>query len=1707
MKKRLLSLLIIMLAVLMPTKLWAQEPYAVLSEDSTVLTFYYDDQKAARNGMSVGPFSGYPDYQTWYAQRESITSVVFDDSFAGCTTLTSTAYWFYEFENLTSITGISYLKTDNMTDMHDMFVDCSSLTSLDVTSFKTDNVTNMSEMFYRCSSLTSLDVSGFKTDNVTDVSGMFGWCSGLTSLDVSGFKTDNVTDMGGMFWRCSGLTTIDVSGFNTEKVTNMWVMFSDCSGLTSLDVSGFKTDNVTDMSYMFSGCSGLASLDVSGFKTANVTNMREMFYRCSSLMSLDVSGFKTDNVTDMGAMFYGCYGLTSLDVSGFNTDNVTNMRDMFRWCSGLKTIYVGSTWSTSAVTEGSDMFGGCTKIVGGQGTTYDADHIDATYARIDGGPTSETPGYFTRSGDAPYVVEAYAVLSEDSTVLTFYYDGQKAARNGMSVGPFSGYPDYQTWYEQRESITRVVFDASFAGCTTLTSTAYWFYGLKNLTSITGISNLKTDNVTDMTFTFGECSSLASLDVSGFKTDKVTGMSRMFSECSSLTSLDVSGFNTDNVTSMADMFYECSGLASLDVTGFKTDNVTNMMEMFSGCSGLTSLDLSNFNTANVTRMSGMFFNCSGLTSLDVSGFKTDNVTDMYGMFYICSGLTSLDVSGFKTDNVTNMSWMFADCQKLTSLDLGSFKTDNVTNMKAMFDGCSILTSIYVSSEWTTASVTEGSNMFRYCTNLVGGQGTTYDANHTDYTYAHIDGGPNSETPGYFTRSGDAPYVAPEPYAVLSSDSLTVTFYYDTKKTERGGFDINDTIINDENGDVISPYGTATTAVFDASFADYRPTSTAYWFISCHSLTSIKGIENLKTDNVTLMHAMFAGCEVLNNLDVSGFKTDNVVNMDWMFMSCASLTSLDLSSFNTAKVTNMSSMFGYCYDLKTIYASSDWSTAAVTSGDAMFTGCTSLVGGAGTIYDENHVDYTYAHIDGGPSNPGYFTRSGDAPYIPSEPYAVLSGDTITGMTLTFYYDRKKSERNGMGVGPFEVTNYDDYELVNSGWDESREYIATVVFDDSFADCQTITSTSAWFYDFSKLTTIINIGNLKTDNVYSMGDMFWGCESLETIDVSGFNTSNVWDFGGMFGYCFSLKSLDISNFDTSSSTWMRRMFDGCSKLTTLDVSKFKTDNVTNMLGLFMNCSGLTSLDVSGFKTDNVTDISEMFYGCSGLTSLDVSGFNTENVTTMWGMFSDCSSLTSLDVSHFDTKNVTTTTRMFDNCKLLTNLDVSNFNTDNNIGIGAMFRNCASLTSIDVSRFNTSNTQYLWSLFEGCTNLTSVDVSGFNTENVIQMSRMFKNCPLLTNIDVSHFKTDNVTAIRELFWGCSSLTNLDISGFNTANVTDMYGMFYNCSKLSSLDLSSFNTSKVIYDETAYNYGITGLFYGCSGLTTIFVGDGWTTANLTESPNVFTNCTHLVGGMGTAYDSLHVDYTYAHIDGGPDNPGYLTKSLSMGDANGDGDVNIADAVVTVTSILGQPIEGNFYKYAADMNNDSEIDIFDVSMIVSNVLGAKTPAPALTRGNIDHVPAEAIRLTADANHIYMDIDQAQQYTAFQFDMSLPEGMSLDGVKLVSGITDHQVSFVKRSENEYRVVGLSLSNEVLRSADGHLIQLQISNTASEDHVKVSNMLFVTPAGKTVTGIDEHLNTTMTTDGNIYNLKGEKLGLSRQQLGKGIFIMNHKKVIIK
>ena len=869
---------------------------------------------------------------------------------------------------------LSSWNTGNVTDMSAMFYNCNDMISLDLSGWNTANVTDMGLMFNNCFALTTLDVSGFNTANVTDMNRMFNDCRALTSLDLSGWNTSNVTDMSSMFYECNNLTTLDVSNFNTANVTDMSSMFEGCWSLASLDVSGWNTANVFNMYSMFNSCWGLDSLDVSGFNTAGVTSMGYMFSDCSGLTSLDLSGWNTANVTDMNRMFKSCSALTSLDLSGWNTANVTYMINMFYECNSLTTIYAGAGWSTESVEEyGSDqMFYNCTSLVGGMGTTYDANHTDAQYARIDGGP--DCPGYFT-SNQLP----RYTFNSFSGELELLWGEFNKDNKWGDEVDP--------------------------RDVKTVTAT--------NEVSFTGDCSM-------LFYNFTQCTSM---DLSNVNTDSVTLINSMFGNCWSLTTLDVSGWNTSNVTNMGGIFNSCSSLTTIDLSSWNTSRVTDMGSMFAFCPRLTTIDLSGWNTASVTDMNFMFSGCSNLKTLELSTWDVSNVSEMYNMFSNCDSLQTVDVSGWNTSNVTDMDGMFCDCESLTTIHAGP--------------------------SWSTARLFSSNNMFTGSTSLVGGMGTTYDANHTDAEYARIDGGP--DCPGYFTRGSR--------YTFNSTTGELKLLWGEFNKNDKWGDDVDEEAVTSVTatsevsftGDCselfydfyncksmdLSNVNTDSVTNMSEMFFDCcslaslnlsgwntaNVTNMSDMFSECYNLTPLD-LSGWNTTNVTDMRDMFFGCDKLSSLDLSGWNTANVTDMSGMFHECTNLTSLDISSWNTANVTNMSdmffhcgltsldlsnfdtgnvtdmrNMFYYCGNLTTIYAGTGWSTESVESSDDMFTYCGSLVGGMGTTYDENHTDAEYARIDGGPDSPGYFSEK--------NPVVVVTGDVdgdgyVTTVDITAIYN---------------------------------------------------------------------------------------------------------------------------------------------------------------------------------------------------------------------------------------------------------------------------------------------------------------------------------------------------------------------------------------------------------------------------------------------------------------------------------------------------------------------------------------------------------------------------------------------------------------------------------------------------------------------------------------------------------------------------------
>lgn len=685
--------LLLMLMLLQPAMAQKQTRimYARLDRETQTLTLYYDTNfgKGNDQGISESPLWMQLD------ERMKIKSVVFDESFKDARPKDCGA-WFLWFEALTTIEHLDYLNTSEVDDMRLMFSSCTSLETLDLSSFNTEkvkymyamfdgatnlrsiklpkgfigsSVTDLRSMFKDCTSLTELDLSGSNAENVKDMGEMFYGCRALSKLDLTDFKTGQVTTMENMFCICSTLETLDVSSFNTENVTTMLGMFNNCSSLRSLDLPGFNTANVTQMSSMFEKCSSLRSLDLSSFNTRKVAYMQNMFQGCTNLESIDLSSFDTENMKSMTGMFFSCTKLETLDLSSFATPKMVSMVDAFSNCKNLKTIYVTSAFTTDKVTLDFSIFDGCVNL-----PNYNPNKTGVEMAHTGEG------GYLTAA------TASWVRWDAPTGTLSFHRGATKPAGDNILD---LGYGDDPNWDTHAAEIKKVVFKAGFRD-ETHTMCSNWFNGCTNLTSIEGIENLNTSNVKNM--------------------------SGMFALCSNLETLDLSHFNTERVTTMAQMFYGCTKLHDLNISSFNTENVTSMNQMFSNCSSLDSLDLSHFNAEGV------------------------NYHGLYAMFSGCSSLKFLDVSNFPANRPKmQLDAMFKGCSSLQTLDLSSFSTGLANSVTDMFDGCSALRTIYVSDHFTFKYGVSSSNMFRNCENLKGAIGfipQNKDSKYANYVSGYL-----------------------------------------------------------------------------------------------------------------------------------------------------------------------------------------------------------------------------------------------------------------------------------------------------------------------------------------------------------------------------------------------------------------------------------------------------------------------------------------------------------------------------------------------------------------------------------------------------------------------------------------------------------------------------------------------------------------------------------------------------------------------------------------------------------------------------------------------------------------------------------------------------------------------------------------------------------------------------------------------------------
>lgn len=336
------------------------------------------------------------------------------DMFGGCATMSFVIFGQkFDTKNVTNMKNMFQdcanlrkvnfdMDTQNLLYFTEVFERCATLSEIIFgPKFNASKVSTFEEVFAGCANIKTLDISMFSFAAAQDCRCMFQGCTALTTVKFpTNVTAPNLWSISAMFAQCSSLQSIDLSGFDTSQVTEMDTVFSDCISLRSVKLGNrFKTSNTTTMSIMFNNCPMLTSLDLSSFDTHNVFRFSGMFASCSSLKNLNISSFTGEALQRTELMFATCSSLVTIELGKLNTPILKYAEDMFIGCTNLKTIKVPESFVTSAILDdGANMFLNCPNLVGGSGTTYDVNHVNKEYARID---SIATPGYFTKFVQKP----------------------------------------------------------------------------------------------------------------------------------------------------------------------------------------------------------------------------------------------------------------------------------------------------------------------------------------------------------------------------------------------------------------------------------------------------------------------------------------------------------------------------------------------------------------------------------------------------------------------------------------------------------------------------------------------------------------------------------------------------------------------------------------------------------------------------------------------------------------------------------------------------------------------------------------------------------------------------------------------------------------------------------------------------------------------------------------------------------------------------------------------------------------------------------------------------------------------------------------------------------------------------------------------------------------------------------------------------------
>lgn len=632
----------------------------------------------------------------------------------------------------------------------------------------------------------------------------------------------------------------------------------------------------------------------------------------------------------------------------------------------------------------------------------------------------------------------------------------------------------------------------------------------------------------------------------------------------------------------------------------------------------------------------------------------------------------------------------------------------------------------------------------------------------------------------------------------------------------------------------------------------------------------------------------------------------------------------------------------------------------------------------------------------------------------------------------------------------------------------------------------------------------GELDTDEaakVSSLGEVFKGNGEITTFDELQYFTGLTIIGGQDFNACNALTSVYIP---CSINLIENDAFAGCEGLNFIAVDKNNTyyDSRNNCNAIIKSSENRLILGcVNSFIPNNVEIVGlHAFKNCLGLTSLNIPG----SVSVIDnGAFSGCSNLTTLDLPN----GVTTIgENAFYECSGLTTMSIPSGIT--NIEEGT-FYGCSSLTDLEIPDDITSIGA---NAFSGCSNLTSLNLpDGIKTVG----ANAFAGCSRLTTLAIPQ----SLVTIREgAFYDCHSLTTITVDENNTSydsrdnsnaiietsTNTLMWGSNNTVipNSITTIGIGAFVNLEGITMVTIPDNTIIGehAFDGCSNLTIVKLKDA-TPIDILE--NVFSNRSKatLYVPMGSLNDYMAANYwnEFKSLVEYPD-----------GDVNHDGETDVVDVVDIARFVVSTPSDA-FDEYVADLNYDDLVNIADAVTLV-NVIAGDVNFVSRRSAIISN---DVLTLTENANQsLSLSLEGNGQYTAFQFDLILPNDLDVTNISLNSQRKQkHQLLYNKVSDGKYRVAALSTSNRVFLGSAGELLNISVDGLATDD-ILVENIHFVMPQGddvsflgvylkKATTGMSKIKDDIVKRENHIFNMKGQQIPTPQ----KGLNIINGKKVYIK